>query len=87
MKAIKAAGLRVPEDASPEARRLADRALERIVEVMDEQVSPFMANPVLTAARLVREEVCGAVPKKLEATGKDGGPIAVYFAPIPEGDE
>ncbi|WP_242394839.1 hypothetical protein [Anaeromyxobacter oryzisoli] len=73
--AIKAAGLRVPESASPAERELADLALRRIVDVMDERVNPFGAFSVLTAARGLREEICGPVPKKLEHAGPGGGAI------------
>jgi hypothetical protein len=62
---VRAAGLRVPKDATPAERELADRALVRIADVMEEQVSSFQAFAVLTAARGLREEVCGKVADKL----------------------
>lgn len=73
--AIKAANLRVPEDAPEAHRALANRALERMAAVMEETVSPLGAFSVLSAARAIREEVCGPVPKRHELTGKDGAPM------------
>lgn len=75
--AIRAAKLRVPEEASEEERELAGHALTRIIDVMDERVSSFNAHGVLTAARHLREEICGPIPKKHELTGKDGAPLVV----------
>lgn len=68
VKAIKVANMRVPETASPGERALADRALQRIIDVMEEEVSSFNAYSVLTSARLLREEVCGKVADKHEHT-------------------
>lgn len=42
---------------------------------MDETVGPFSAHSVLAAARHVREEVCGPIPKRSEITGANGGPL------------
>lgn len=67
--AIKACGLRVPKDATPAERELADRALQRVADVMEEQVSSFQSFAVLTAARTIREEVCGPVVKKVDVSG------------------
>lgn len=67
--AIKAAGLRVPADATPAQKDLADRCLERIADVMEERVNPFGAFSVLTAARGLREEICGKVAEKHEHSG------------------
>lgn len=64
--AIKAAGLRVPQTATPAERELADRALSRIADVMEERVHSFGAFSVLTAARGLREEICGKVADKHE---------------------
>lgn len=69
VKAIKAANLRVPKDASPAEREAANHALERIVDVMDERVSSFQAFAVLQAARIVREDICGKVAEKHEHSG------------------
>lgn len=69
VKAVKVAKLRVPEDASPELADLADACQERIIDVMLEKVSPFSAFSVLTAARSLREEICGKVAEKHEHSG------------------
>lgn len=66
--AVKAAGLRVPESATPAERTLADRALQRIASVMEETVSGFASTAVLKAATHIREEVCGAIKQKLEVS-------------------
>lgn len=64
--AVKAAGLRVPESATPEHRALANRALERIAAVMEEKVSYLQATPVLKASTTIREEICGPVKQRVE---------------------
>jgi hypothetical protein len=77
VRAVKAAGLRVPENATPEQRELADRTQQRIIDVMEERVHFQMATPVLKAATTLREEVCGKVADKHELTGKDGERLQV----------
>lgn len=69
--ATKAAGLRVPESATPAQRALADRALQRIAAVMEERVGGFASTAVLKAATHIREEICGAVKQKIEHSGFD----------------
>ena len=68
-KMIRAAGYRVPDDAPPEMRALADRALQRMTDVMEECVEPPAAPSVLKAAVAVREEVCGPVEKRIQISG------------------
>lgn len=77
VQAIKAAKLRIPATASPAEVELANRALERIVDVMDEKVSTYegRAFAVLTAARHVREEVCGKVADKVDVTHRGLGEL------------
>jgi hypothetical protein len=65
-KAIKAAGLRVPDSATEAERALADRAQQRIIDVMEEEVGGFSATPVLKAAVHLREEICGPMKQKVE---------------------
>lgn len=74
--AIKAARLRVPADATPEAAQLAGRALERIIDVMEDRCG-MGSFAVLGAARALREEVCGPLKQKVEHTGAEGGPLVV----------
>jgi len=57
---------RVPKDVSPELGRLADHAFKRIVDVLDEKVSPDHSSEVLKAAVLIRDEICGPITKKVE---------------------
>lgn len=66
--AVKAAGLRVPESATPAQRDLADRALQRIAAVMEEKVGAFASTAVLKASTHIREEICGALKQKVEHT-------------------
>lgn len=71
--ALKACRLRIPDDASPEADELAGRALQRIIDVMEEKVSPLVAGHVLKASTHLREEVCGSTTQKVaqvDASGK-----------------
>lgn len=74
--ALKAAGLRVPVGAPEGPRELADRALVRMAEVLEGKVYRD-ATAVLTAARAIREEVCGPVVKKLEHAGPEGAPLRI----------
>lgn len=77
VRGLKACRLRVPKDASPEADALAGRALQRIIDVMEEDVDGANAGNVLRAATHIREEVCGSPKQALEVTGADGGPLVV----------
>jgi hypothetical protein len=72
VKALKALSLRVPADASEEAKELADRALQRVADVMDGKVHSSIATPVLKAATHLREEICGPIVRKIEIDGKIG---------------
>lgn len=76
VRAMKALRHRVPEDASPEAAAIADEALDTVVEVMRGNVRD-LARERLSAAALVREEVCGPVVKRLEHSGPGGEAIAI----------
>jgi hypothetical protein len=69
VKAVKVSGLRIPE-GTPEAHvELADRALEKIVDIMEGRVSYLSASHVLKAATRLREEVCGPIAQKHEVSG------------------
>lgn len=72
IKAIKSLRLRVPDDAPEEAKELADRALQRVADVMNCKVGYRQSNSVLKAAVHIREEVCGPVTRKVEVEGKIG---------------
>jgi hypothetical protein len=72
VKAIQSLRLRVPADASEAAKELADRALQRVADVMNCKVTSKQANSVLKAAIHIREEVCGPVTRKIEVEGKIG---------------
>lgn len=69
VKALKAAGLRVPAGASPEVAEVAGYALERMVDVLAGKVSAAKAVTVLKAATVVREELCGPIERKLQVQG------------------
>lgn len=77
VQAIKALNLRVPEGASDAAKALANRALERVVDVLEEGVDFRQAGSVLKAATMLREEVCGAVAQTLQHAGADGGALVI----------
>ncbi len=77
VRAVKACRLRVPADATPEQAELADRALQRLVDVMEEKVFYQVAGTVLGAATRVREETCGPLKQKHELTGADGEPLSI----------
>jgi hypothetical protein len=66
VRAIGAAKLRVPESAEEGVKRLADRALERIVDVLEERVWEGQARNVMAAATRIREETCGPLTQKVE---------------------
>ena len=69
--ALKAAGLRVPPAASEAEKALADRALQRIADVLEEKVWHTSAGHVLKAAQTIREEVCGPVKQRVEHSFSD----------------
>jgi hypothetical protein len=77
VQAIKALNLRVPDGASDAAKALANRALERVVDVLEESVDFRQAGSVLKAATILREEVCGPMAQKHEVGGADGGALVV----------
>lgn len=64
--AIESMRWRVPDSASEEAKAVADRAMARIIHVMEAKVWEKQARAVLGAATYLREEICGPIPKKLE---------------------
>jgi len=64
--AIEACGLRVPEGTPEGVAELADRALKRIADVMEERVHFTQGGHVLKAATHIRLEVCGAPTQKHE---------------------
>ncbi len=72
VKAIKAAGLRVPESATPEQRELADECLGTMTSVMRGKVHHLLAPHRLKASTAIREEICGAVKQKIEVNNLDG---------------
>ena len=81
--AIKAGNLRVPDTATPAERELAALALVRTVDVMMERVSSFSMHGVLTASRLLREEICGKVAEKHEVDVRVSLEDLIYEA-VPE---
>lgn len=60
---------RVPKDAPEEVAQLADEALGAITDVMRQKVYFKQAKNVLSAATVVREEVCGPAVRKLDISG------------------
>lgn len=66
VKAIKAAGLRVPESATQDERELADESLDAMTKVMRGEVYFKDAPHRLKAAAQLREEICGPVKQRIE---------------------
>lgn len=62
-------GIRQPRDLDPQLAAMADRAFERIVDVMEERVPEKKQKGVLTAAAMVREEILGPIAQKMEVEG------------------
>lgn len=76
VSAIRALRHRIPEGTPAELADAAGEALETVAEVMRGTVKKG-ARDRLTAAAMLREEICGPVPKKHELTGKGGAPLIV----------
>lgn len=68
--AIKALGLRVPENTPQRYADDANEAYDTVVSVMRGEIDPEMAKVKLSAARVVREEVCGPVKQQVEHSGQ-----------------
>lgn len=77
VQAIRTLNLRVPESAPELAKDIANRAFQRAVEVMEEQVDFRLAPSVLKAVTVIREEICGSVSQKHEVTGAGGGGVVI----------
>lgn len=77
VSALKSLRHRVPEGIAPELADIAGEAFQRMVAVMRGEVSGSDAFPVLTAAKAIREDVCGPIKQKLEVGGPDGGALQV----------
>jgi len=58
--------IRVPAGTPAPHADLADYALKRVVDVLNEDVDPLHATNVLRAATAIREEICGPIVKKIE---------------------
>ena len=71
VRAIKAAGLRVPEAATQEQRELADEMLGVITEVARGKTSFKQAPHRFRAAAHIREEICGTMKQKIEVSASD----------------
>lgn len=70
VSAIRAANLRLPADAHPAAAEMAQRALERLADVLDDRVPSARVFGLLKAVAMAREEVCGPLATKVEVTGR-----------------
>lgn len=84
VKAIKALRHRVPADASPEAQAVADEAMATVINVMRGKGGARFVRERLTAAAMVRDEVCGPVPKELKHTGNVTIAVVDPYARKPE---
>ena len=61
---------RVPDNTDPQLAKIADRALERQLDVMEERVPPGLARAVLAASVELRDEICGPKPKAVNVKGE-----------------
>lgn len=68
--ALKTLNYRVPEGTPPDLCHVANEALVRLCDVMDQGVRSEDAGHVLKAAQVIRHEVCGPLTQKIEHTGK-----------------
>ncbi len=78
-KARKLCRLRVPADATPYERDLAQQALDAIVSVMNGEVSAEQQSGVLRAAIHLREELLGKPSQRHVLEGPDGGGVKFEF--------
>ena len=81
-------GVRHPPNMPPEHQRLADRAFQRLVDVMEEEVHSKRAKGVLTAAVEIREELCGPKTQRIELSGSLESVLYASLVPpnLPPGD-
>jgi hypothetical protein len=75
VRALKVAGLRVPDEATADDARLADAALGRAIDVMMGQVHKDDAPHILKAATYVRAQVC----ERDELGDEDGPPLSIQI--------
>lgn len=87
VRGVKALGLRVPEGAAPDVRALADRAQQRIIDVMEGDVEPFAASTILKAATHLREETCGPIAKQVNLAGANGEQLTINVVSLDTDDE
>jgi hypothetical protein len=80
-KARRLCRLRVPADATPYERDLAQQALDAIVSVMNGEVPAEQQSGVLRAAIHLREELLGKPSQRLDLEGKGGFSLNVTVAP------
>ncbi len=83
--AIKSLRHRVPEGTPEELATAADRAFQRIVEVMEGDVPEPQS--VLKAAALLRDEICGPVAQKHLHSGADGKALEVVVRTVADADQ
>lgn len=60
-------GLRHNPEMTPEAKEVADFALQRIIDVAAGRVNHVKASSVLRASTVLRDETVGPIAKKIEA--------------------
>ena len=63
--AIRTLHWRVPLDAPPEVAKVADEAFDVVVDVMRGTAGRFGVSDRLSAARVVRDEVCGPIARTI----------------------
>ncbi len=73
----------MPADASRAERKLARRAVDRMIAVMELPLNPKTARAVFTAAQRIREEIRGGtLPQTTRVEGPEGSGIQIVLAPF-----
>jgi hypothetical protein len=72
IKAIKALNMRVPKDTTDSQKEILKETEDAILKVMRGKVHGSIATPVLKAAVVAREEICGLLTQKLDVNQKVG---------------
>lgn len=85
-RALRGLHYRVAPDTHPVLGDIADSALIRMIDVMNEQVDPVHAGNVLKAASMIRDEICGPIAKKVELKMGLAEMLALASEPEEEGE-
>ena len=85
LKAFDAVRINVPENTAPEVAALADEAIATVLKVMRGQTGRHSLTQ-LTAAGVIRDEICGPIKQRLSIEGAGGPPrmsVTIDMSPQP----